>query len=89
MSLAIELKKAKIYVNEPLKLGLSNLELVKIVIYEFSWHCRWCRNKVDTSNRDLDRPLLKQKKQKSKWINKRLIRLKNHEKICWIKSKNV
>ena len=36
MSLAIELKKAKIYVNEPLKLSLSNLELVKIVMYEFS-----------------------------------------------------
>ena len=45
--------------------------------------------RFDTSNYELDRPLTKREKQKSSWINERLIRWKNHGKICWIKSKNV
>ena len=34
-----------------------------------------------TSNYELDRPLLKEKNQKSNW--------KNHDKICFINSKNL
>ena len=45
--------------------------------------------RFDTSNYELDRPLTKEKKLKSNWINKRWIRWKNHDKICWIKSKNL
>ena len=36
---------------------------------------------------ELHRPLLKGKK--SNWINDGLIRVKNHGKMCWIKSKNL
>ena len=43
--------------------------------------------RFDTSNNEIDRPLLMKK---SKWLgNERLIRLTNHEKICWTKSKNI
>ena len=45
--------------------------------------------RFDTSNYELDRPLPKEKKLKSNWINKRWIGWKNHDKICWIKSKNL
>ena len=52
----------------------------------------------DTSNYELDRPLCppphcqKEKIIKSElvnWINERLTRWKNHDKICWIKSQNL
>ena len=35
--LAIEMKKTQIYINKPVYLGLSILELSKIVMYEF-WY---------------------------------------------------
>ena len=38
--------------------------------------------KFDTSNYKLDRPLPKGKIQKSNWINERLIRWKNYDKVC-------
>ena len=44
--------------------------------------------RFDTSNYELDRPLPKGKN-KSNWINKRSIRQKNNNKICWITSKNL
>ena len=37
----------------------------------------------------IERPLPKGKNKKSNWINERWIRGKNHDKICWIKSKNL
>ena len=37
----------------------------------------------------IERPLPKGKNKKSNWINERWIRRKNHDKICWIKSKNL
>ena len=43
----------------------------------------------DTLNYELDRPLPKGKKIKSNWIKERLIRWKNYDKICWIKSKSL
>ena len=43
----------------------------------------------DTLNYELDRPLPKGKKIKSNWIKERLIRCKNYDKICWIKSKSL
>ena len=43
----------------------------------------------DTLNYELDRPLPKGKKIKSNWIKERLIRWKNYDKICWVKSKNL
>ena len=48
--------------------------------------------RFDTSNYELEcnsigRTLPKGKKQKSNWINERWIRWKNHNKICWTKSK--
>ena len=39
--------------------------------------------RFDTSNFELDRPF------KSNWINRRLIRWTNHERNCWINSKNI
>ena len=43
--------------------------------------------RFDTSNYEFDRPLPKGKKSNS--INERWIRQKNHDKICWIKNKNL
>ena len=43
--------------------------------------------RFDTSNYEFDRPLPKGKK--SSLINERWIRQKNHDKICWIKNKNL
>ena len=45
--------------------------------------------KIDTSNYEIDRPLPNKKIKKSNWINERWVRWKNHEKICWIESKNI
>ena len=42
-----------------------------------------------TSNYELDKPLTKRKNKKSNWINKRWISWTNHDRICWIKSKNL
>ena len=43
----------------------------------------------DTSYYKLDKPFPKGKKWKSNWIDEKYIRSKNHDKICWIKSKNL
>ena len=43
--LAIEMKKAEILVNKPVYLGLSILELSKILMYEF-W-CDYIKSKYD------------------------------------------
>ena len=45
--------------------------------------------RFDTSNYELNGLLTKGKNLKSNWINERWIRGKNHDDICWIKSKNV
>ena len=43
----------------------------------------------DTSNLELDRPLLKGKSKKSNWIDKRWIRCGSNDRIFWIRSKNL
>ena len=43
--------------------------------------------RFDTSNFEIDRPL--PKGTKSNWANERWIRWTNHERICWIKIKNI
>ena len=45
--------------------------------------------RFDTLNYEFERPLPKGKSKKSNWFNERWIKLKNHEKICWMKSKNL
>ena len=40
--------------------------------------------RFDTSNSELDRPLLKSK---NNWINERWIRWKNHERVCALRAK--
>ena len=102
--------------NKPVCLGLSILELSKILMYDF-WYdygkpkygkeAKWWKisivywktgdiykdiaedveTRLDTSNYELDRPL--PNREKSNWINKRWIRSKNHDKIYWIRSKNL
>ena len=47
------------------------------------------KTRFDTSNFELDRPLPKRKILKSVWTNEGRIRWKIHERICWIKSKNI
>ena len=44
--------------------------------------------RFDALNYELDRALPQGKYKKSNWINERWISLKNHEKFCWIESKN-
>ena len=46
-------------------------------------------DRFDNSNFELDRPLPKGKSKKGNWINERYIRRNNHDKICWVKSKNL
>ena len=43
------------------------------------------QTRFDTSNYELDRQFPKGKN----WINERWISWKNHDKICWTKSKNL
>ena len=45
--------------------------------------------RFDTSNFEIDIPLPKVKNDKSNWINETWIRTINHERIGWIKSKNI
>ena len=44
-------------------------------------------NRFDTSNYELDRPFPKGKNKWRKWRNE--LSGENHDKICWIKSKNL
>ena len=46
-------------------------------------------SRFDTSNYELDKPLPEGKNEKNNWINKKLIRRKNYDKVCWTKSKNL
>ena len=111
--LVIEIRKTQIFTNKPVCLGLSILELSKIVMYEI-WYdyikpkyedkaklcffvdiktddifkdiARDVEKQFDTSNYELDRPLLKGK-------NKKVISLMKDElggkimKYIWIESK--
>ena len=111
-------KKTDILMNKPVYLGLSILELSKILMYKF-WYdyvkpkygenAKLCyidtdsfvvhvkpgdiykdiaedvKTRFDTSNYELDRPFLKEKNEKA--IG--LIRKKNQDKACWIKTKNL
>ena len=45
--------------------------------------------RFDALNYELDRPLPKGKNKKTNWINERLVRWKSHDKLCWIKIKNL
>ena len=45
-------------------------------------YCKRFEKETDTSNYEIYRPLSIGKKLKSDWINERLIRWTNHEKIC-------
>ena len=45
--------------------------------------------RFETWNYKPHRPLPKGKNKKSNWNNERWIRWKNHDKICWIKSRNL
>ena len=47
------------------------------------------QNWFDTSNCELNTLLPKGKTKKSHWFNKWWIRWKNHERICWVKSKKL
>ena len=45
--------------------------------------------RFDTSNFETDRPLPTGKNNKSNCTNERSIRWTNHERICWVKGKNI
>ena len=45
--------------------------------------------RFDISNYEIGRPSLKEEKIKGNWINERLIRWRNHERICCIKGKDI
>ena len=108
--------------NKPVSLGLSILELSKILMCEFQYDytrpkydrkAKLCymdtgscivyiktdyiykdivedvENKFDTSNYELDRSLLKKKNEKVLGLMKGELGEKNHDKNCWIKSKNL
>ena len=65
----IEMKKVKVKMNKPIYLGLSILEISKIIMYEF-WYDYMKKKygdveeRFDTSNYDVDRPLPKGKNKK-------------------------
>ena len=50
---------------------------------------RFDMSNYESESNSIERPLPKGKNKKSNWINERWIRRKNHDKICWIKSKNL
>ena len=100
----IEMKKIKVKMNKPIYLGLSILEISKILMYEF-WYdymkpkynndVKLCymdtdsfimniktndfykyiandvENRFDTSNYEVNRPLLTGKNKKNHWFNER------------------
>ena len=117
------MKKEEILMNKPVSLGLSILELSKIIMCDFQYDytrpkydrkAKLCymdtdgcivyiktdyiykdivedvENKFDTSNYELDRPLLKKKKIEIVLGSmKGELREKNHDKNCSMKSKNL
>ena len=56
-------------------------------IYKDIWEC--VETRFGTSDFEINRPLPKGKNKKSNWTKERWIRWRNHERICWIKSKNM
>ena len=50
---------------------------------------RFDMSNYESESNSIERPLPKGKNKKSNWIKERWIRQKKHDKICWIKSKNL
>ena len=77
--LAKAMRKTQILMSKPAYLGLSILDLSKTVMYKF-W-CDYVKTKYGEN--------AKEKIKKINWTNERSISRTNHERICWIKSKNI
>ena len=121
-SLATEIKKTEIYMNKPVYLRMSILELNEMLMFEFwydyvkpkygekaklccmgtdsfccihknRWylkrHCRSCWHKIWHLKLWIEQTTTKRKEQESYWCFERWISWKNHEKTCWIESKNL
>ena len=70
------------------------MDVDSFIVHIKTWHIYTnitedAGTRFDTSSYKIERPLSTEKKQKSDWVNERWIKWENHEKTCWIKSKNI